>query len=99
QKDLASIEIDQINQQIAAAQVRRAVAEKELTNLQSQIDRATEVRSFVTSKFSNGERYDWMVGQLSALYFQGYQLACEISRKAERAWNAELGVEGATFIQ
>ena len=99
QKDLAGIEIDQINQQIAAAQVRRAVAEKELTNHQSQIDRATEVRSFVISKFSNGERYDWMVGQLSALYFQGYQLACEISRKAERAWNAELGVEDTTFIQ
>jgi len=99
QADLAKIEIDQINRQIAAAEVRLAIANSEVENNRAHIDRAREVRSFLATKFTNQERFDVMAAQTSALYFQRYQLACDVARRAERAYRLELGLEDSNFIQ
>ena len=53
----------------------------------------------MTGKYTNPELYDWTVGQISALYFQSYQLAYDLAKRAERAYGLELGVDGAGFIK
>jgi hypothetical protein len=40
-----------------------------------------------------------MIGQVSSIYFQSYQLAYDMSKKAERCMQYELGVENTGFIQ
>ena len=50
-------------------------------------------------KFTNAELYQWMVGQLSTLYFQSYQLAYDLAKQAERAYRHELALPDATFVQ
>ncbi len=50
-------------------------------------------------KFTNVELYQWMVGQLSTLYFQSYQLAYDLAKQAEQAYRHELALPDATFIQ
>ncbi|MFB3885320.1 MAG: neuraminidase-like domain-containing protein [Thermodesulfobacteriota bacterium] len=99
QADLASKELKHMEKQIAATEIRLAIAEKELENHELQIENAKKVDVLMHDKFTNEELYDWMVGQISAVYFQSYQLAYDIAKRAERSYQFELGVENTNFIQ
>jgi Tc toxin complex TcA C-terminal TcB-binding domain len=50
-------------------------------------------------KFSSESLYGWMESQLAGLYFSAYQLAYDLAKKAERAYQFELGDSSTTFIQ
>jgi hypothetical protein len=90
QSQMASLDADQIGKQIAAATIRLDIANTDLNNHDAQIQNATDVRDFLTNKFTNQALYDWMVTQLSATYFQSYQLAYDLAKKAERAYRNEV---------
>ena len=45
------------------------------------------------TKFTNQELYSWMVTKLSTLYFQTYQLAYQLAKQVEKAFQHELGPE------
>lgn len=92
QADLASKELDQVQKQIVGAQLRVAIAENELRNLELQIDNATAIDDVMHGKFTNQRLYQWMVGQISGIYFQSYQLAYELAKRAERCLQHELGL-------
>jgi hypothetical protein len=96
---LANQEIIQINRQIAAAQVRLAIAEKELTNHDLQVSNSLEIEAFLQDKYTNGELYNWMISQISGVYFQAYQLAYDVAKRAELAYRFELALDGSSFIQ
>ena len=49
------------------------------------------------SKYTNQELYEWMIGQISSVYFKAYQLAFDVAKKAERCFGHELGSD-ATFL-
>ena len=87
-----------MDKQIAAAEVRVAIAENELENHDLQIQQSQEVDDFLNSKYTNEELYDYMVGQISSVYFQSYQLAFNIAKKAEKCFQYELGIEDTSFI-
>jgi hypothetical protein len=99
QKDSADKELKQIQSQIDAATVRVSLAERDLDNHERQIKNARAVRDFMEQKFTNAQLYQWMVGQLSSLYFQSYQLAYDLAKRAERCYGHELALPDATFIQ
>ena len=52
-----------------------------------------KVDEFMRDKFTNQELYDWMVGQIAGIYFQSYQLAYDVAKRAERAYRYELGLQ------
>ena len=95
---LANKELEGLETQIAAAEIRVAVAELDLANHKLQIRHSKETNDFMQKKFTNQERYDWMVSQVSTLYFQTYQLAFDLARKCERAFAHELGVDSPGLI-
>lgn len=99
QRTATEKEIKQIEKQIEAAKVRVALAERDRDNHERQIENARSVREFMEQKFTNAELYQWMVGQLSSLYFQSYQLAYDLAKQTERAYRHELALPDATFIQ
>jgi hypothetical protein len=99
QERLADKELEHIDRQIAAADLRTAIAEKELRNHELQVENTKEVDEFMRSKFTNRELYDWMVGQISGIYFQSYQLSYDVAKRAERAYRYELGLRDSSFIQ
>jgi hypothetical protein len=100
QADLATKELKQVEKQIAAAEIRLAISEKELQNHDQQIENAKEVDDYMRHrKFTNQELYSWMVGQLSGIYFQSYQLAYDVAKRAERTYRYELGLRDSNFIQ
>lgn len=95
----AGTEIQQIDSQIAAATVRQAITQKELKNHDLQQSNARDADQFLRDKFTNQERYDWMIGQLSTAYFQAHQLAYDVAKRAERAYRHELGLDTSSFVQ
>jgi hypothetical protein len=98
QKDMAISEIAQIERSIAAAELRIAIAEKELENHVLQIENAKATDAFMRSKYTNQELYQWQVGQISGAYFQSYQLAYDLAKRAERCFRFELGLQDGTYI-
>jgi hypothetical protein len=99
QKNLADKELPQIDQQITAADIRHQIAKQELTNHDTQRENAQQEDDYLHSKFTNQDLYDWMINQLSTVYFQGYQLAYDIARRAERCFRYELGLDTSSYIQ
>lgn len=91
QERLAKKELLQIDKQIVAAEIRKEIAETDLKNHELQIDNAKKTDEFMHSKFTNKELYDWMIGQISSVYFRAYQLAHDFAKKAERSYRFELG--------
>ncbi|KYF65237.1 hypothetical protein BE11_24800 [Sorangium cellulosum] len=99
QKDLATKEIEQIERQIAAAELRISIAEKELQNHAIQIENAKSMDAFMRSKYTNQELYQWQIGQISGVYFQSYRLAQDHAKRAERCFRFELGLTDSSYVQ
>lgn len=99
QERLAAKEIEQIDQQIAAAEIRLAMSEREVTLHEQQSENASALDEMMRTKYTNRELYDWTVGQISTIYFQSYRLAYELAQRAERAFRRELGLQESSFVQ
>ena len=99
QADLAKKDIEQIDKQIAAAEIRHEIANKELENHDQQIEDSKAVDEFMRSKFTDKELYTWMVSQLSTMYFQSYQMTYDLAKQAEKAFQHEIGDKKASFVQ
>ena len=92
-------ELKQLDHQILAAQIRKAMAEAELKNHQLQVQHNAEMDTAMREKYTSEDLYDWMTGQISFTYFQAYKLALDVAKKAERCYHYELPAEsGTTFI-
>jgi len=96
---LAERDLKQIEKQIDAAMLRWEIAKKEFANIELQIENAMAVDEYMRSKYTNQELYDWMVSQLAAVYFESYKLAYDMARRAERAFQYEIGQYDASFVQ
>jgi len=99
QADLATKELEQVKKQIAAAEIRQAIAERELENHDLQTENAKEAHEFMRDKFTNRQLYDWMVAQIAGVYFRSYQLVYDTSKRVEQAYRFELGLQDSNFIK
>jgi peptidoglycan hydrolase-like protein with peptidoglycan-binding domain len=96
--NLAAREIMQIDKQIKAAEIRVEIAKQELSIHVKQIENARQLEDFMRSKYTNQELYSWMISQVTAIYFQSYQLAYDVAKRAETAYRFELGLSDSNFI-
>jgi hypothetical protein len=101
QSNAAAKELEQIDKQILANEIRKQIAEREITNHDKQIENTQEVDAFMRDKFTSQQLYSWMVGQISSVYFRTYQLAHDIAKRAERTYRFELGLKerDSSFIE
>ena len=99
QKDLASRELQQVQQQINAAQTRADIAQTELDNHDLQTANAQAVQDFLRDKYTNEDLYDWMISQISGVFFQCYRLAYDLAKRTERAYRFERGITDSNFIR
>ena len=67
QADLASRELDQVDKQIATADIRIEIAKQELKNHDAQIANSQQVADFLREKFTNEDLYSWMQGEISTI--------------------------------
>jgi hypothetical protein len=97
--DLAKKDRKKVHLQIEVAKGGIRILEQELRNLDIQAQNAAEVEDYLRRQFTNQELYNWRVSQLSALYFQSYQMAYDLAKRAERAFRYELGEDDRSFIR
>ena len=97
--NLAAREIARIDKELAAARIREAISKKERDNHQKQIEESEKVEEFLRTKYTNRELYDWMIGQISAVYFQAYQLAYDTAKRAEHSFRRELAIPDTDYIR
>ncbi|MFJ6755982.1 neuraminidase-like domain-containing protein [Streptomyces sp. NPDC091273] len=98
QKKLAADEVKQFTAQIKAAKSHQSAAEKEVESHLKLMTNSRDADVLLRGKYTNQELYDWMAGQLGTSYFQAYQLAYDVAKRAERALRHELGTDETDFI-
>lgn len=91
QERLAKNEITSIEKQISAAEIRRDISKADLASHDIQIENSKRTDESMRAKFTNKELYDWMIGQISTVYFSAYKLSHDFAKKAERSYKFELG--------
>lgn len=99
QANTAAREIMQIDRQITAAAIRKAITRLEREQIERQIAQAELVEEHFKTKYTNAELYGWMQGQIAGIYFQAYQLASALAKQAERCFRFERGVTNSNYIQ
>ena len=99
QLNLANKELEQIGKQIDSAKAKLDIANMDLANQDLQISNSQAVNQFMLSKYTNQDLYQWMIGQISQTYFQSYQLAYDMAKRAERCYRFEIGVDDSNIIQ
>lgn len=95
----AGIEKQRTEAEIAAAQIRLAIAAQEQVNHQAQADRLQQQIDFLTDRFTSRDLYDWMIGALADTYFQSYRLAYKLCKQVERCYRYELGLTASSFVR
>lgn len=100
QKAMADSEIIQLGLQIQGAKLQEKMAERELVILDQQIAQNESISTFMRDKFANAQLYQWMASRLSGLYYQTYQMAFDMAKAAEKAFQFERGMKEseANFI-
>lgn len=99
QASQAGMESAQLDKQIATATIRVTIAEQELQNHIQQKENERTTDDYMHTKFTNQDLYDWMVSQISAIYFQCYRMAYDVAKKTERSFQYELGAYDTRLLQ
>jgi len=94
----AADELKIIEKRIEEAEKGYEIATENLNNHDQKIDQAQAEYDFHRGKFTNKELYDWMTSQISAVYFQAYNMAFDMAKRAEANYNFELPESNDTFI-
>jgi hypothetical protein len=89
QDDLATLDVAQIQYQIAANDARQQITNRDLQVHMTTIAQNEAIDFFLKDKFTNEDLYQWMSTRLSTLYFQTYSLALEVARSVQRAFQYE----------
>jgi hypothetical protein len=102
QSNNIAAEINQSYKQLRAAQIRKAVADREWSNHKQQMLNTSEIDTFLTDerngKTANKAMYAFMKRELKGLYGQSFGFAQELAYKAQRALQHELGDPSATYL-
>jgi Tc toxin complex TcA C-terminal TcB-binding domain/Neuraminidase-like domain/Putative peptidoglycan binding domain len=88
---LAELELARSDVEITIAGIREGIAKEQLRLHGIKQQQLTAEDSFVRSKFTNRELFDWLSQQLRGLSRQMYNLAFEAAKAAENCFNFELG--------
>jgi hypothetical protein len=95
-------EITQIYKQLRAAQIREAIAERDLNNHRAQMENSAAIETFLTDekvgKTAGVGFYAYLKREVRRLYTQCFDFAYDVAKKAERALGHELGDPSLTFI-
>ncbi|PQJ26818.1 hypothetical protein BSZ35_17950 [Salinibacter sp. 10B] len=98
-RDLAGKELKELDKQILAAKIRVASAERELEIHEKRKSQSEEVLEFYEDKFTSLGLYAWLSNELQRLYRDAYNLAHDMARMAQRAYQYEHSAEDEVFIE
>ena len=95
----ADLEKTQLIKAVATASVKLEYTKKELEVFEKQTANTAIVDRYLQDKFTSAQLYDHTIDQLSGLFFQTYQLALELGRRAELCFRHELCVPESDYVR
>ena len=98
QTEQANTEIERIEHQIAAMEIRRQLKEREIQIEEIRLENNRQIVDFYDEKFGNEELYEWMSGELATMHHRLYQHAYKVARRAEKAWQFEVGDKSGRYV-
>lgn len=98
-KSEAEADKKRLEKQLAAASVRVEIAELKKKKIEKAAENAEQIDAYMRSRFTSMELYSWRVSQFSTLYFQTYQMAYDLAKRAEKAFHYELGESDTAYIR
>lgn len=99
QRDQASAELQVLDHQLVAQEHGIGVLEVQLEQASKAQAQAQEHYSFLKTRASNLGLYQWLLSQLSTLYFQAYDQVTSQCLALEASWQYEMGDYDSRFIQ
>ena len=89
----ADAELKICDQDIANAERHNALLQADIDEEDLEVTQLRHMDAFMRAKFTNQERWDWIISTTSKTYHDAYRLAFDVGRQAERALHFELGVD------
>ncbi|SUX32631.1 Tc toxin subunit A-related protein [Chromobacterium violaceum] len=90
-KEQADAEINQLKLQLDADTIQAAIYEKQLAQTRVQLRQFDEQAAFMRARFTSEALFQWMIGQVSSLYYQAYDTVSSLCLLAQEAWRYEVG--------
>lgn len=98
QLKLASQEKKQVDQQLLASEIAQSIAGRELEIHERSVEQTKELYSFYKDKFTALGLYNFLSSNLNRIYREAYNIALNMARAAERAYQFELNDRESFFI-
>lgn len=99
QHRLAESELVHLDAQLTATDLQIAAARHMKQQAIEERARQKTMLTFLTSRFTSDTLYQWLLGQLCAVYFQTYDLVLGLCMTAEAACQYETGDYATRFIR
>jgi hypothetical protein len=98
QQELAARDVQSLNKQLHAAQVRVDMAERSLLVQNTSTDQADDVLDLLDSKFTSVRRYTSMVSRARRVYRDSFNTALQVAQMAARAFAFERDEDSAVAL-
>ncbi len=95
----AQSEMDAIDKQIATQDLQIQAAQTTLQQATAQQAKTQAMFTFLKTRFTQASLYQWIIGQVAALYYQAYDAVLSLCLGAEACWQYERGDFTTRFIQ
>lgn len=89
-RDQATLEIAQIDVQLALEAEREIASRLLLQQTQTSLAQARSSYDFLSQRFTNSQLYQWFTHQLSHFYYQVYDSTFSLCQFTERSWRYEM---------
>ncbi|WDG77606.1 neuraminidase-like domain-containing protein [Pseudomonas chlororaphis] len=99
QYEQAQAEVDALSKQLDALTIREKAAQTALQQAKAQQAQIQAMLNFLKTRFTQATLYQWLSGQLAALYYQAYDSVVSLCLSAQACWQYELADFATTFIQ
>jgi hypothetical protein len=101
EQELAVLEKEKatVEKRIVEIELKLEINNAELRRHDVAVDNSRKVERHLRDKYTSEQLYGWMLGQLSAFYFEVYKVAFDAAQQAERAHRFERGETAGSFIQ
>ena len=94
----AELELEVLDRQIEAQQVALQSAQTSLAQATKSREQAQSLYAFIKGRATNAGLYQWLLSQMSTLYFQAYDAVLSLCLSTEASWQYEIGDRDTRFI-
>lgn len=94
----AELELDVLDRQIDAQRVVLQSAQTSLAQATRSREQAQALYAYIKGRPTNAGLYQWLLSQMSTLYFQAYDAVLSMCLSAEACWHYEMGDRDSRFI-